>query len=68
MTRLLAINMNSVRNLRAQSKSEISKDYNNFFCKSVLTLYVLLRNRNFIIGQIVSFHCIFAKSQEKVKF
>ena len=38
MTRLLAINMNSVRNLRAQSKSEISKDYNNFFCKSVLSL------------------------------
>ena len=37
MTRLLAINMNSVRNLRAQSKSEISKDYNNFFCKSVLS-------------------------------
>ncbi len=37
MTRLLAINMNSVRNLRAQSKSEISKDYNNFFCKRVLS-------------------------------
>jgi hypothetical protein len=37
MTRLLAINLNSVRKLRAQSKSEIDKNYNNFFCKSVLS-------------------------------
>ena len=36
MTRLLAINLNSVRKIRAQSKSEIDKLNNNFFCKSVL--------------------------------